>query len=137
MGDRANIYLELPTGYAPDSPKGGVYLYTHWNGSEWPERLREALAFGANRWTDDQYLARIITSRVFADLVDGEMGGGLSLALGDNSHPIIVVEVADQTVSFADEDDETDRDKRYGRVSFAEYVAQVRASYPARAPHLT
>jgi hypothetical protein len=41
MGDRANIYL------VDNRDAGrGIYLYTHWNGYEWPEKLRQALAAG-------------------------------------------------------------------------------------------
>jgi len=127
MGDRANIYLEMPT---PDGGRGGVYLYIHWSGESWPESLREALAFGRKRWNDDQYLARIITSRVFADLVDEETGGGLSLRIGDNERPIIVVDLAGQTVSFAREGSETDPEQRQHSMSFEEFTAQPLASYP-------
>lgn len=129
MGDRANIYLELPTSYGPLAGVGGVYLYTHWAGARWPEALREALEFGRARWTDEIYLARIVTSRVFRDLVDSETGGGLSLMIGDNGHPIIVADLINRTVSFAAEGDETFTTKRYGTQSFEEFVAQAPAGY--------
>lgn len=127
MGDRANIYLEMPgKGEQPD----GIYLYTHGHGYGWPEQLREALEFGRGRWDDDQYLARIIASRVFADLVNDETGGGISLRLCDNEHPIIVVDLINQTVSFAEEDAETDSNQRYSVLPFGDYVNQGRAGYP-------
>jgi hypothetical protein len=131
MGDRANIYLEMPKAYGQDAERSGVYLYTHWSGSEWPEKLREALEFGKGRWDDDPYLARIITSRVFADLVDSETGGGLSLVLTDNEYPITVVDLSNQTVSFAPLGGETDSNQRVAVKSFADFVAQSRADYPA------
>ena len=129
MGNRANIYMEMPRSYGRDPEHGGVYLYTHWDGDEWPEALRQALAFGRERWGDDQYLARIITTRVFADLTS-TTGGGLSLVIGDNSYPIIVADLINQEVSFADEGEEADPTKRYARMSFADYVAQTIARYP-------
>lgn len=132
MGDRANIYLVMPKSYGPKAETGGIYLYTHWSGYRWPEALREALEFGKGRWNDDQYLARIITSRVFGDLVESETGGGIGLTIGDNEHLITVANLVDNTVSFAEEGDETDPRKRFGTMTFAEYVAQEEADYPKR-----
>lgn len=126
MGDRANIYLHMP---AEAGGKGGVYLYTHWAGYEWPEELRQALVFGRERWDDDQYLPRIITTRVFRDLVDSTTGGGLSVRIGDNEYPIICVDVANQQVGFAAEGAESQRSQWYDVVSFEEYVAQDKADY--------
>lgn len=127
MGDRANVYMEMP---GPDGEPQGIYLYTHWSGSRWPDTLREALEFGRGRWTDDQYLARIITSRMFSDLVNDEVGGGLSLQIGDNEHQIIVCDLINQEVSFAREDSERNRETRYGHKSFADYIKLSPATYP-------
>lgn len=126
MGDRANIYLEM---LDKEEQPDGIYLYTHYYGYEWPERLREALEFGRGRWHDDQYLARIIISRVFADLVNNETGGGVSLRLCDNEHPIIVCDLINQWVSFADPDSEREQTGR-GGMSFTDYIKQDRADYP-------
>ncbi|MCA1695494.1 MAG: hypothetical protein LC749_12600 [Actinobacteria bacterium] len=128
MGDRANIYVEMPARQGVS----GVYLYTHWSGYRWPEALREALAFGQSRWHDDQYLARIVTSRVFHDLVDSETGGGLSLTMGDNEYQITVLDLVNQEVSFADEGEEMDPTKRHHHMPFAQYIAQESADYPPR-----
>jgi len=131
MGDRANIYLVTPKSYGPKAQVGGIYLYTHWSGYAFPEKLREALEFGKGRWDDDQYLARIITSRVFADLVDSETGGGIGLTIGDNEigRPVLVVDLINGTVSFAAEGDEGYPSRRYGQKTFAEYVAQDKAEW--------
>lgn len=128
MGDRANIYLEMP---GKNDEPDGIYLYTHWSGYAWPERLREALIFGRGRWNDDQYLARIITSRVFADLANDVTGGGVSLRLCDNGYPIIICDLLKQEVSFAEEGEERDPAHRRGHTSFEEYVEQDQADYPA------
>lgn len=125
MGDRANIYLTTTA-----APERGLYLYTHWSGYEWPEELREALLFGEGRWNDSQYLARIITSRVFRDLVDDQTGGGLSLDIGDNEYPITVVDLDARTVSFAPEGMHQDPKEWTHTKSFADYTAQARADYP-------
>jgi hypothetical protein len=131
MGDRANIYLEVPKSYGPEAERGGIYLYTHWKGHRWPEALRLALEFGRERWDDDIYLARIITTRVFADLTD-TTGGGLSLVISDNSYPIIIADLVNQTVSFAEEGEEATPALRYGTRTFAEFVGQRAAHYPPK-----
>jgi hypothetical protein len=134
MGDRANIMMVMPKGYGPKAQNGGVYLYTHWAGHDFPEMLREALDFGRGRWNDDQYLARIITSRVFRDLVDDTTGGGIGLTIGDNEvgRPVLVVNLINNTVSFAAEGDEGHPSRRYGQMTFEEYVAQTEAHWVKR-----
>ena len=127
MSDRANIYLEMP---GEDDQPSGIYLYTHYYGREWPEMLREALEFGRGRWNDEQYLARIIISRVFADLTDSELGGGVSLRIGDNNHPIIVCDLIKREVSFSTNGGERDCWVRRSHLSFVDYVKQDRADYP-------
>lgn len=125
MGDRANMYL------IDDDQQHGIYVYTHWSGYAWPEKLRSALAFGDDRWNDSQYLFRIIISRVFVDLVDETTGGGVSTVIGDNEHPIIVVNMDDLTVSFAQEGLEKNPSRWYGTMSFREYSQQEKADYPS------
>lgn len=127
MGDRANIYLEMP---GKDGEPDGIYLYTHYYGHKWPEMLRQALEFGRGRWTDDQYLARIITSQVFSDIQNDETGGGLSLRIGDNEHLVTVCDLIGREVSFATEGGERDAWARRGHMPFADYVSQSRADYP-------
>lgn len=124
MGDRANIYL------VDGDADHGIYLYTHWDGSRWPEALRKALAFGKGRWGDPQYLGRIIASQVFSDIHDQGIGGGLSTVMGDNDNPVIVVDLDQSTVSFAPEGGEGARGRWQHTVSFADFVAQKRADYP-------
>ncbi len=97
MGDRANIYL-----HDSDIPATGMFLYTHWSGYRWPAALQEALTFGKGRWDDPQYLARIIASRVFHELVDSETGGGLSTEMGDNEYPLLCVDLVRKTVGLCD-----------------------------------
>ena len=131
MGNRANIVLLTPTGYGPDHGLGAIYLYTHSFGDQWPEALREALEFGRSRWDDDQYLARIIVSRVFTRLTDETTGGGISLRIGDNSYPLIVCNLRTNTVGFTQEGHElADLSTDPHTLSFADYVAQDRATFP-------
>lgn len=97
MGDRANVVV-VPDG----NPQQAVYLYTHWGGYALPERLQTALRKHW-RWEDEAYLARII----FDTMTDGEHGKetgyGISACLGDNSYPLLVVDVLAQTVGLAKE----------------------------------
>lgn len=124
MGDRANIYL------IDNDPQHGIYLYTHWGGTELPEDLRLALEFGRERWTDPQYLARIIASRVFEGMNNSTTGGGISTVLCDNEHPIIVVDLRERTVAFAAEGQEHDRSRWSVPVDYATYCKQEPADYP-------
>lgn len=106
MGDRANIELV----YSDDSR---IFLYTHWQGSELPEILRNALIRGRNRWGDDSYLARIIFSEMIKDEVLEETDYGLSpFSAGDAEHDVIVVNLPNQTVYT----------KEWGTGSFEDYV---------------
>jgi hypothetical protein len=98
MGDRANVYM-----LEEDKPgeKVGVFLYSHWSGSELPQIVQRALA-RRQRWDDSQYLARII----FCEMVRGseaeETGFGISARIGDNEYQILVVDAKSQRVSFCD-----------------------------------
>ncbi|WKW85986.1 hypothetical protein SEA_JONJAMES_5 [Gordonia Phage JonJames] len=127
MGDRANIYLVDNVDRETGKVLGGIYLYTHWRGHLWPETLGHALdsTLAQDRWDDPEYLARIITQYVFADLVDSSSGGGISTRIGDNGHDIIVVDLYAEKVYFASEGREKDSGYwRHGR-SYADYVDTV------------
>lgn len=97
MGDRANIFFV-------DDQEGtegrGVYMYTHWSGAALPEIVQRGLARGKPRWSDAQYLGRILFCELVADDVEGETGFGLSTRLGDNEHAIIRVDAKRTRVSF-------------------------------------
>ena len=57
MGERTNIHLI----------NDGIYLYSHWDCAEaLKEVLKEALIRGQDRWTDKQYLNRIICARTIS-----------------------------------------------------------------------
>jgi hypothetical protein len=86
MGDRANVLLK--------EGKSEIYLYTHWDGTNLPEKVREAIASkeGRGRWDDSAYLNRIIFSRMIKDCVLGETGYGISPTPCDGQDRIIVVD---------------------------------------------
>lgn len=95
MGDRANVYL------VDSDVEHGMYVYTHWSGSELPEMVREALEKAEHRWGDAQYAARIFVSQFFSDIHEEETGGGLSTVMWDNQHPLIVVHLPLRRVYLA------------------------------------
>ena len=92
MGDRANVFV-----HSGDRP--GVYLYTHWSGTELPEALRRALA-NRERWFDDQYLARIILDEMTAGRESVFTGYGISAYCGDGENRILDVDTDKQIVTM-------------------------------------
>jgi hypothetical protein len=127
MGDQANAYLIDNFDGRKDV---GIYAYTHWSGYEWPERVRQALAAARGRWGDPSYANRIMLGSLFADLI-GDTGGGISTEMGDNAHPIIIVDQVAEVVAFAPEGEEGNPESWVNTMSFTEYVAQTQAKYPA------
>ena len=97
MGDRANVYML--EGESRGGSKTGVYLYTHWGGTELPHVVQRALA-RRQRWDDSQYLARIVFCEMVRGYEDEETGFGISAGMGDNEHPILVVDCRTSRVSF-------------------------------------
>jgi len=127
MGDRANVYIQ--------SNGEGVYLYTHWGGSELPEIARVALAKNW-RWHDPSYLARIVLDTMTEGTCD-ETGFGVWPSLGDNSYPIIVLDTDAQLVHFVAE---SEMDKppieraALKSFSFTHYIRLKRAAWPDDEP---
>lgn len=100
MGDRANVYMK-------ESESAGVYLYTHWGGSELALTVQTSLKRGQERWSDTPYLARIILADMTAGHERDLTGFGISSGLCDNEHAIIVVDCARGLVGFAEEPPES------------------------------
>lgn len=94
MGDRANILI----GGSFGDDFRGVYLYTHWGGSELPMTLQSALK-KRWRWDDEQYLARIIFCEMVKGDETGETGYGISAVIGDGGKRVLKVDAATQTVT--------------------------------------
>jgi len=80
MGDRVQVYF----------PETGVYLYSHWNGDDIIGDVFRALN-KKWRWSDAEYLARI----VFDEMVGDAQMGELSYGIGTRQHSDVtrVVEV--------------------------------------------
>jgi len=92
MGDRANVLVK-------DSYDPGVYLYTHWGGSDLPLVLQSALS-KQWRWDDASYLARIIFCEMIQGEERGETGYGISSVMGDGDNRVLVVDCSKQMVSY-------------------------------------
>lgn len=98
MGDRANIAVIQPDG------KSAVYIYSHWDGLEGMfKKLQKALK-RKQRWDDHSYLCRIIIAEVIRDDLDSDTGYGVATEIGDNEHPILVVNPQEGYVGLAHED---------------------------------
>ena len=111
MGDRANIVI--------DDGGSRVFLYTHGAGFDLPAVLQAALARRL-RWSDPQYLARIIFQQMLRGDM-GETGFGISAVIHDNSYPLLIVDCAKQAVRIEAER----RGKIHGsgkEFSFEDYV---------------
>lgn len=84
MGDRANVYIH-------EEDKPGIYVYTHWYGTELPQRVKSALESSRAqlRLTDSMYLTRILIEELTADDRDSETGWGVGTEVGDGSDRIV------------------------------------------------
>lgn len=103
MGDRGNIVVN------------GVWLYTHWGGSDIKKDLQKALQRHI-RWDDAPYLTRIIFDQMKGNDF-GETGWGISLKMCDNEHNILFVDCENQRVIEKNEEG-----KEIKRWTFEEYV---------------
>lgn len=101
MGDRANILVLDRYRGADGHP--GVFLYTHWLGSEIRTIAAQGLLLGHSRWTDHDYLTRILADHLSAQMSDRTTGMGIGIGIGDNEHPIVVIDPFTKQVWEADE----------------------------------
>lgn len=95
---RRNIAMQYDTGKK-------IYIYTHWGADGMELGLAYALEHGRDRWGDESYLARIITSAIFRDEIDGLTGYGIAPYECDPEYPTLEVDLNENTVngvSFGD-----------------------------------
>lgn len=99
MGDRANVCVKN------NDDDNGVYLYTHWYGTELPFTLQNAL-LSRQRWQDTAYLTRIIFSEMITvhDEVKSFLGYGISTFVCDGHKRILYVNCRDLTIKRSDSD---------------------------------
>lgn len=91
MGDRGQVLIE----------DTGIYLYTHWGATGLPEVVRQAIA-RYQRWSDVEYLTRIIFSEMIQDDVLGETGYGIGNEQHGDVWRLISINVKKQTVTIKD-----------------------------------
>lgn len=101
MGDRGNIAVIQSEG-------DQVWLYSHWGGTELPERLQTGLKAGKGRWNDESYLTKIIFRDAVRDW-SGDTGYGISCRMQDNEHTILVVDIPGKQVFLISENELSDR----------------------------
>lgn len=97
MGDRGNIVVQ------DGSIEKRIYLYAHWQGEYLPQILYSVLR-RRERWGDASYLTRMIFCAMVKGYEDKDTGWGISTELGDNEHPLIIVNPEESVIWFEDED---------------------------------
>jgi hypothetical protein len=107
MGDRANVRVT--------QDGESIYLYTHWNGTNLPYILADALDRARDRWSNGSYLARNIFSQMIQHHVLETTGYGIWPTVGDGDDRIILVNCNCGEVVFCD--------KAY---SFEDYISLVK-----------
>lgn len=91
---RANVWMK-----SDERCDSGVYLYTHSEGDLLPENVQNSLKM-EQRWSDHQYLARIIFCRMIdEDNLNGTTGFGISGQVGDGEKRILQVDAGQQEVT--------------------------------------
>jgi hypothetical protein len=121
--DRGNPFSSEPGEI--EHPPIGIYLYSHLDGHNWPEKLRRALHYGVTRWHDPGYLTRILISQMYMDMHEDLRGGAVSTTRDNHitHYPDIIVDIPRQTVQWA-ADLHT-----YQNYTFDEYTRRVSAQY--------
>jgi len=95
MGDRANVYV-----HEGDEP--GVYLYTHWNGTELPSIVKKSVESirGQRRLDDAPYLTRIIFEDMVSKSLGEETGYGIAAYALDGEDRIVDIDTRSGLVTL-------------------------------------
>jgi hypothetical protein len=91
VGNRANVYIH-------EGDRPGVYLYTHWDGTELPQYTRDAMATerAKNRREDTAYFTRIVFEYIINahGAIGLETGYGISADVGDGEDRIVDIDTS-------------------------------------------
>ena len=93
MGARAQVKIE--------EHGAAVYLYTHWGAGSIVETVKTALR-KKWRWTDSEYLARIIFCQMVKGYEDEETGFGIGTEEHGDIEILVTVNIPNQTVTVKD-----------------------------------
>lgn len=85
MGNRGQILLA----------DTGVTLYTHWQAHALDDVLADALDRGRDRWSDPEYLARIIFQEMVGD-DESNTGFGIGTEVHGDVRKVLVVEASER-----------------------------------------
>jgi len=109
MGARAQVKLE----------DTGVFLYTHWGSSQIENTVRKPLQ-RRQRWTDPEYLARIVFSQMTCEHVDSDLGFGICTSRHGDIDVLVTLNCAKQTVTVEDVWEKTEETS-----TFTEFIRGV------------
>jgi hypothetical protein len=139
MGDRGNIIVRDSRPGQEDDPK--LYLYSHWGGYRLPLTVRRTLSRKA-RWGDGPYLSRMlfvqmIRDGIGADATDAavlkefasETGYGISPAIGDNEHLLVVVDIGRQEVRYTVDEEGTEPVETWSFADFIDPATDIATPY--------
>ena len=125
MGDRAVI------GFKASKADPGIYLYSHWGGSNRHADAARALEAARPRWSDASYATRIAISTIVGESWNEETGYGLSVGPRSYAMPnykeILVVVWEQQVVQIWD----LDETKCRLELSFDAFIAAVGLEFTA------
>ena len=87
---------------------GSLFVYTHWNGAEFPEMARDAIEKAKGRWDDEGYATRIIVDQLTKPGRDEETGFGLMLGPDaedsyNNDSPSILIDLVAKQLTVVGE----------------------------------
>ena len=121
MGDRGNIVIEQ---WGEESTP--VVLYTHWQATNLPEILASALSH-RERWTDHEYLARIIFDEISSRCSEFT-GCGIGTQVHADVWRVIRVDPDEQEIEF-DSGELLFADNRSGETyTFEEFIDEFGAN---------
>ena len=93
MGDRGQV--QLVSEGNPD-----LYLYTHWTANSLPETVANALDRSRGRWSDHEYLNRIIFSEMIQHDVLGDIGYGIGFGLHGDVWRVVEINQDTETIGI-------------------------------------
>lgn len=97
MGDRGQVQIVLDKTHS-------VYLYTHWGAHDLIETVHKAIKRGVSRYTDVEYLARIIFNEITADDEMGLTGAGIEVTKHGDVWRVITVDPEADIITIIDYD---------------------------------